>query len=146
MQITVIEVDIDQFLRDPAVTHNWEYYLVKDGKIVGELRLGSKYNGEVSAFIDKTTSVKEFVLENTGIEEKHLNVVSLRFSELTGMFERLGVSDDLKTEALDDTFIIEKFGYDFGFLPKRYENGAWKIEGYVPCRDRHSEGDENVSV
>ena len=109
MTITVVDADTKSYILNPAVMSSSELYLVDDKKIIGKVRVHSKYQNTVRVGPDEPAMVEFFA-----------DRYSVKFDEI------LGHCKDYDDEIFCDLMIVDRLYFDMGICHKQFAN----IEGF----------------
>ncbi|QIG77073.1 hypothetical protein EVB32_085 [Rhizobium phage RHph_TM39] len=131
MMITVVEVEVNEdFIKHPATLSTSEVYFLKDGKIVGEGRIGGRYMGIVNVYPTNDQAFEffkdDFILQTLDMLEtdERKKWIHFKFHQYTG--EYAGTFSDEPENRGEGLSVVDKFYFDFGIHSKRYEH----IEGF----------------
>jgi hypothetical protein len=129
MCVTVIEVDIESWIKNPAVRSSGDIYLIQGNKVIGEMRMQSAMSFIGGGIAYQHVSVepaddvtREFFKDDIGWI--YGNLYNLRYSGLTGDPYILHDEDEGRHK---DTRIVDKMYFDFGICHPSFKD----VEGFA---------------
>ncbi len=131
--IVEVEVDIDSWVRRPAVTSRRELYLIKDNKVIGVMEAMSARSYPNTGIYERVTveptdtATKEFFKDDPGWIDGHL--YGLKYSGLDGSPYVLHDEDEGRHKG---TKLVDKFDFDFGIAHASFSG----VEGFGRIRKK----------
>jgi hypothetical protein len=117
---------IDDFVKFPAVRSSSpipEVYFLKDDKIVGKGRIGSRYMGHITVYLDRDPETLEYFKDDWAVTVLGKDA-PFRFHEVMGT--PLPAFPDEPEGRLEGVTVVDCFEFDFGYTSDRYAH----IEGF----------------
>lgn len=128
MRITVVEVDIESWLKNPAVRSSSDLYLIQGNKIIGNLRFcaGRGFPGTYGLYDAVSVepaddATREFFKDDIGWIDGCL--YGLKYSGVTG---EPYIENDEDEGRHKDTRIVDKMYFDFGICHPNFKD----VEGF----------------
>lgn len=132
--ILEVEVDIESWVHSPAVTGRSEVYLIKDNKVIGEMKVTTalvfrNVPGiyEIVSVYPVDPATKEFFKDDIGWIDGHL--YGLKYSGLDGGPYIVNDEDEGRHKG---TRIVDKFDFDFGIAHASFSG----VEGFGRIRKK----------
>jgi len=130
MMMTVLEVDIESWLRRPAVTSRREMYLIDGKKLIGKVRMTA---GRGSKFSDRYESVsihpEDQSAEEYLKEYEKFWIGDMFFLKFDGIFGYIRadqeIDDDLMIKS-ENLRVVDRFEFDFGICHPFFSD----VEGF----------------
>lgn len=117
---------ITDFQRHPAIPSSSpvpEVYFLKDDKIIGKGRIGSRYMRHTTVYLDRNPETLEYFKDDFAVAVLGKDA-PFRFHEVTGT--PMAAFPDEPEDRLKGITIVDCFEFDFGYASKRYSH----IEGF----------------
>lgn len=125
----VVEVDIESWIKRPAVTSRPEIYLIQGNKVIGAMRVGTARGFPGGAYglyemvmvQPNDEATREFFKDDIGWIDGHL--YGLRYHGLTG---DPFIQNDEDEGRHKDTRVVDKLEFDFGICHHSFKD----VEGF----------------
>lgn len=128
LECIVVEIDVESWIRRPACTGRPELYLIKDNKVIGEVRMSSarlRSSGhyEYVNIEPKDDATKEFFKDDPSVVACG-TLLGVKYDGIFG--DRYTTTQDGDKPLYEDTRIVDKFEFDFGICHPSFKD----VEGF----------------